>query len=116
MPIGKEDQLQIAVCNFAKVHKLPFDHYANERKCSVQYGRLLKRKGVRSGVLDCHFSKPNNKFRSLWIELKIKPNKPTDNQLAFAEEKISQGDAVFFCYSLDEAILVISEFYSLKTN
>ncbi len=113
MALGPEDKLQIEVCKFAKENNLPFDHYANERKCSFYYGKLLKQKGVRSGVLDCHFSKPNQTFRSLWIELKIKPNKPTSNQILFAQEKISQGDAVYFCYSLEEAKTVIRSFYSL---
>lgn len=111
MALGQEDQLQIAVCEYAELRNLPFFHVANERRCSMQYGRLLKRKGVKPGFSDCFMPRGNHTFKGLFIELKIKPNKPTPNQLIFIENMISEGYAAHVCYSLVEAIIIIDTFY-----
>ena len=50
MPIMPEQLIQIAVCDFARINKIPFIHIANERKTSAQQGSLLKRMGVLAGV------------------------------------------------------------------
>jgi len=113
MRIKPEEGLQIAVADFARLNKLPFKHFANERKCSFIYGQLLKRMGVSAGVSDCFFPRGNDTFKGLWIELKIKPNKPTTNQLKFLEEMIEEGYAGHVAYSLDEAMAIIKAFYSL---
>jgi hypothetical protein len=113
MKIKPEEGLQIAVADFARIHKIPFCHIANERKCSYIYGQLLKRMGVKPGFSDCFFPRGNNIFKGLFIELKIKPNKPTPNQLLFLEEMIQEGYAGHIAYSIDEAMTIIKAFYSL---
>lgn len=73
-----------------------FHHFANERICSPQEGRMLKRMGVQRGVLDFFLALPLNGRAGLWVELKVGKNKPTKEQLEFAERKIQRGyDAVF---------------------
>lgn len=70
-------------------------HFANERKCSAQTGRLLKRMGVKKGVSDFFLAVPMNKKSGLWIELKVGTNKPTKEQKEFASRKITRNyDAV----------------------
>lgn len=66
-------------------------HFANERKCSIQQGRLLKRMGVKKGVADIFIAVPKNGYAGLWIELKVGNNKPTKEQQAFLARKISRG-------------------------
>ena len=73
-----------------------FHHFANERKCSIQQGRTLKRMGVQKGVLDFFLALPLNGRAGFWIELKVGKNKPTKEQIEFAERKIERGyDAAF---------------------
>ena len=114
MRIKPEEGFQIAVADFARLHKLPFWHSANERKCSFVYGQLLKRMGVKAGVSDCFFPRGNDTFKGLFIELKIKPNKPTQSQISFLEEMIQEGYAGHVAYSIDEAMSIIKTFYSLQ--
>ena len=40
-------------------------HIANERRCSVQEGRNLKRKGVKAGVLDVFHMISNSEYNGL---------------------------------------------------
>jgi hypothetical protein len=68
-----------------------FHHFANERKCSVIQGALLKRMGVKRGVADFFLALPLNGKAGLWVELKVGKNKPTKEQQAFLERKAQRG-------------------------
>ena len=114
MRLTKEKILQISTAEFARHHKLPFIHIANERKTSAASGVLLKKMGVRSGVSDCFFPRGNGVYAGLWIELKIKPNKPTENQIKFLSDMLNEGYDAVVCYNLKEVIDVLTLFYSLK--
>ena len=100
MPLQPEQIDHINVVNWFD-YQFPelepdFHHFANERKCSVQQGRILKRMNVKKGVLDFFLALPLNGRAGLWVELKVGKNKPTKEQLEFAERKIARGyDAVF---------------------
>lgn len=85
-------------------------HFANERKCTPQYGMLLKRMGVKKGVSDIFLAIPRNDKAGLWLELKVGKNRPTMDQMAFLERKELQGYASGWCASLDEAKTIISDY------
>lgn len=70
-----------------------FHHFANERKCSIQYGALLKRMGVKKGVSDFHLAVPRGAFHGLWLELKVGNGRLTKEQKEFIQRKISRGYA-----------------------
>jgi len=80
-----------------------FHHFANERRCSVQEGRMLKRMGVKKGVADFFLAFPVNGYAGLWLELKVGKNKPTKEQTAFAERKISRGYQFAFVWGREAA-------------
>ena len=42
-----------------------FHHFANERRCSVQHGRILKRMGVKKGVSDFFLAIPCKGYHGL---------------------------------------------------
>ena len=67
-----------------------FHHFANERKCSQQRGRILKRMGVKKGVSDLFLAFPHNGYHGLWIELKV-DSKASKVQLVFGERKKQRG-------------------------
>lgn len=85
-----------------------FHHFANERKCSIMQGRTLKRMGVKKGVLDFYLAIPFNGKSGFWIELKVGKNKPTKEQLVFAERKLMRGYLVAFVWGFEEAKEIIS--------
>lgn len=66
-------------------------HFANERKCSAQQGRILKRMGVVKGVLDFFLAIPNNPYHGFWLELKVGKNTLTKEQNEFIERNNKRG-------------------------
>lgn len=97
MPLQPEQIEHINVVNWFN-HNFPeladdFHHFANERRCSIQQGKLLKRMGVKKGVSDFFLALPvpENKSSGLWIELKVGKNKPTKEQSDFLERKTTRG-------------------------
>jgi hypothetical protein len=82
-------------------------HFANERKCSIQQGRILKRMGVKKGVADFFLAIPLNDKAGLWIELKVGKNKPTKEQIAFAERKIKRHYEFAFVWGFEAAKEII---------
>ncbi len=68
-----------------------FHHIANERKCSLMQGRLLKRMGVKAGVLDFHLAIPSKIYHGLWLELKVGKGKLSKDQISFIERKNARG-------------------------
>jgi hypothetical protein len=100
-------------------------HFANERKCSPQQGRLLKRMGVKKGVSDFFLALSCGGFYGLWIELKTFKGRLSEEQLDFLERKRQRGYCARVAYGADEAkeaILsyldnhVTNGFYSLPKN
>lgn len=45
----------------------------------------------------------------VWIELKIHPNKPTVLQQRKIDELKEQGEAVYVCYTVEEALAALIE-------
>ena len=68
-----------------------FHHFANERKCSLQYGALLKRMGVQRGVADFFLGISCGGYHGLWIELKVGKGKLTTEQQDFLFRKTERG-------------------------
>lgn len=68
-----------------------FHHFANERKCTVQQGRTLKRMGVKRGVLDFHLALSCGGFHGLWVELKVDKGKLLPEQIDFINRKNARG-------------------------
>lgn len=65
----------------------------------------LKAQGVKAGVPDLCLPVPSSKLskHGLYIEMKVKPNKPSNEQEKWFEDLRAQGYAVFCCYSWAEA-------------
>ncbi len=82
-------------------------HIANERKCSIYRGKILKRMGVKSGVSDIFISIARGGFHGLWVEMKIGKNTLTPNQKRFMDDMKYQGYETCCCYGFNEARKVI---------
>lgn len=85
-------------------------HVANERRVSWHYGKILKQKGVRSGVPDICAPIPSGKYHGLYIELKIKPNKLSKEQLDMLKLLHSLGHCAKVAWSGEEAIRIFREY------
>ena len=95
MSLKQEQILQINLINWFK-HEWPelsedIHHFANERKCTIQQGKILKRMGVTKGVSDIFLAISLNGYHGLWIELKINNGKVTNEQMEFIKRKNQRG-------------------------
>lgn len=87
-----------------------FHHFANERRCSPQEGRILKRMGVKRGVADFFLALPLNGKAGLWIELKVGKNKPSKEQQAFLDRKAQRGYEAVCVYGTQAAREAIKDY------
>lgn len=121
MPLKKEQITHINVVNWFNwtFPDLSDDlhHFANERRCSIQQGRTLKRMGVKKGVSDFFLAYPINGKCGLWVELK-EGSKVTKEQLEFGERKRSRGYDFSVTYGFEatkECILAYLQGYNSKS-
>ncbi len=91
-----------------------FHHFANERRCSIQQGRTLKRMGVKKGVADFFLAVPSGNSHGLWIELKTGKGRLSPEQIKFLERKSSRGFIAVAVWGFDDAVEVIKTY--LKNN
>lgn len=125
-----ETDLQIAFANYMRLQypKVLHIHVPNERKTLVRRnkkggfytseGSRLKRMGVISGVSDNLIFEPSIGIThiGLAIELKIKPNKPTEEQLIFLSRLSAKGWKTAVCYTLDEAIGITDSYFGREKS
>lgn len=73
---------------------------------------MLKRTGCKPGVPDLLLPVPRHGHTGLAIEMKIRPNKPTDLQRAWLDALVGFGWRCEVCYSASEAIEALRAYIS----
>jgi len=111
--LGSEENFQKTIARYLDLSGLLWFHVPNEIKSNVQYGAKRKSLGVKSGVPDVCILEPRGQFNGLFLELKVKYNKPSENQIKWIELLKSKGYAAAWTRSLDEAIEVIESYMKL---
>jgi len=111
--LGKEDHLQHAVMQYLKT-QYPDTlaiHVPNEGKRSpfVQY--KFKYLGGMQGIPDVIVFKQTPSYAGLAIELKVKPNKPTNNQLEFLDRLSDSGWYATWVNSFEAAKETIDQYF-----
>ena len=85
-------------------------HIPNGGKRNATEAAHLKAQGVLAGVPDLFLPVARHGKHGLWIELKIKPNRPTEAQKAWLGEMTAQGYGAVVCYSAEEAEAVLMDY------
>ena len=67
----------------------------------------LKAEGVRKGAPDLFLAMPRDDASGLFLEMKRKPNKPTQEQIDMIAYLRTAGYDVCVCYGFDEAVRAI---------
>lgn len=118
MRLGKEDVESIILYDWIKFNNLDdiCFHVGNERTVSPQTGSIFKRKGIKPGVSDYFIMRPMRPYAGLIIELKIKPNKPTDLQLKFLESMNKEGYLAVVRWSASECIETIKSYLMMSST
>ena len=89
-------------------------HIPNGGARSKATAGKLKAEGVKTGVPDLFLPVARGGFYGLFIEMKIKPNKTTENQDKWIAALKEQGYAVEVCYGWRAASQVLEAY--LKNN
>lgn len=112
--LTKEDVLQKSVLMYLRF-KHPHAvvaHPTNEGKRTPFEQFKIKYLGIGTGIQDLLIFEPNHEFNGLAIELKIAPNKPSENQKDW-NKKMNGRPKWFatYAYSLDEAMAIIDMYF-----
>lgn len=112
-----EDIAQINFMNWVS-YNLPdiFEdthHFANQRTCSIQEGRKLKRMGVKRGVSDIFVAIPKNGKSGLWVELKVGSGKVSKEQKEFLLRKTKNGYACHVAWGWQDAKDILLDYLDL---
>lgn len=114
-----EHQAQVAVFNWAAMAKAEFPELElglfaipNGGARNIVTAKKLKSEGVKKGVPDICLSVARHGKHSLWIELKIKPNRLSPEQEAQILGLNQRGHLAVVCWSSHEAIDVLRKYLS----
>ena len=88
-------------------------HVPNEGKRSSITGARLRSAGLKSGVPDVCLPTAHGGYIGLYIEMKVRPNKPTENQKRWLRALRAAGHLTAVCYDWEEAKNLIEDYLKL---
>lgn len=126
-PAPSESQTQAAVIEWASFTPMPqrpgVEPHArvssyliaipNDGKRSLAAGAQAKRTGLTPGVSDLFLAYPTARAAGLWIEMKVRPRKPTPAQVAWIQRMRLAGYEAHLAYTYEEAVRLISDHLGL---
>ena len=80
-PHVSEAAEQVAVVEWCDANRVPVFHIPNGGKRGKSEAAYLKRQGVRAGVPDLCVPVARGGYHSLYVEMKVGTNKPTQKQV-----------------------------------
>ena len=116
---SKEENEQAALFRWASYAQTQYEelklmyHVPNEGKRSAVTGARMKQAGLKSGVPDVCLPTAHGGYIGLYIEMKVKPNKPTENQKQWLRALREAGHFTAVCYTWEEAKNLIEEYLGL---
>lgn len=94
--------------NARKIFAIPNGGHRN-----VVVAGKLKAEGVRAGVPDLCFPEARGGYFGLWIEMKVRPNRPSAEQVERLTQLNADGYLAFICWSAEEAQVILGWYLSL---
>lgn len=82
----------------------------NGVRCSKSQAVKLKAEGLKAGIPDVFMGVPRGTFPGLFIEFKIKPNKPSEAQKSKIASFKSRGYRCEVIYNIDDAMNLVNEY------
>lgn len=88
-------------------------HIANQRKTTALYGSLLKRMGVKAGVPDLFWPKPQKTFHGLWIEVKTEQGRISVEQAKFISKTEADGYFACVCFGAQDVVDTVCGYFGV---
>lgn len=118
-----EHQIQCSIVEWANHTKIPANNcnigdfllaIPNGRKRHISEAIKLKKEGVKKGVCDMFFAYPSYPFSGLWMEIKSKSGKLSDDQLKWIELMTAVGFMAVVFNTVDDGIKEIKNYLGIK--
>ena len=110
---GSEQELIIQWAEYMSV-KYPelamLFHIPNGGKRDARTAAILKRQGVKAGVPDLCLPVPRGGYHGLFIELKAKGGRLSDNQERWIKALTIEGYKAIVCYGHEEATEALANY------
>lgn len=108
-----EHDEQCAVVEYCDMRGILCIHIPNEGKRSPAAAARLKSEGLRPGFPDLLIPHARGAYHSLYIELKAKGGKPTQEQVDWLWRLRAEGMAAYLCFGAGNAIACIDAYMAL---
>lgn len=109
-----EHAIQVAICHYLDLMKVPFFAIPNGGKRPDRTGKRLVQEGMKSGVADLFLMIPNKIFHGLFIEVKSATGRQQPSQKDFEKITFDSG----YCYevvrSLDDLINCLETYKKIR--
>lgn len=111
-----EDEEQTALFQWAELQSGKYPelrllfHIPNGGKRNAREAARFKKMGVKSGVPDLFLPVAKKGFHGLWIEMKSKKGRLSENQIAFLKELDKQSYKTAVCYGWEEAAQTLTNY------
>ena len=102
---------QEVVVEFCEYRNIPLYAIPNGGKRNKKEAYFLKKTGVKAGVPDLCVPVARKGYHGLYIEMKYKKNKPTDNQLEWIRTLTDNGYLAKVCVGAKEAIKLLNWYF-----
>lgn len=76
----------------------------------------MKKEGLRSGVPDIFVAEPRGSYHGLFIEMKSKNGKVSQDQKTFLEKAGEKNYFCFVCFSFEEARGVVKSYLEIQSS
>lgn len=83
----------------------------NGGKRDAVTGAIMKREGVKAGVLDVFVQVPSGAFHGLWIEFKRKGGRMSEKQKKFAARATRRGYPVIIANDAEDAFRAVRKYF-----
>lgn len=107
---GKESDFQKTCASYLDRLGLVWCHCPNGGKRNSREASYLKQEGVKAGVPDILIFNKNKQYNGLAIELKVFPNKVSENQKEWLSNLSKLGWKTNVIYSIDDFIDEINSY------
>lgn len=110
-----ERQEHLALMDWVKLNPIVYEyliHIPNEYDGGAIRGKIRQMMGVKRGVSDFFYPRPNKRYSGLWIELKRIGGVATKEQTQWLIKMKSIGYSAHIAYGCIDAIEIIKDYMS----
>ena len=111
---NQEHHIQVAICQYLDLIKIPYFAVPNGGMRNIIVAKKLKSEGVKAGVADLFLMLPNKIFSGLFIEVKTSNGRQQESQKDFEKLAFDSGYCYELVRSLDDLIKCLETYKKIR--